>query len=442
MDPRKLLIEVDNVSKRFRLQREHQRSIQDTFIHLWRRRSTQDDYFWPLRHISLRVYPGDSVGILGQNGSGKSTLLKVITGVLPPTSGKVHINARIASLLELGAGFHPDLTGRENVFLNGSIYGMDGATIRSKLDDIIDFAEIGDFIDTPVRHYSSGMYVRLGFSVAVHTAPEILIVDEVLTVGDQIFQQKCMQRILEMKEAGVAILLVSHNTEDIRRLCDRAIWIHNSEVRADGPAFDTVDDYLSYTNELYYSRRRVDQVVEKTEDSATAIVEPTVQAEIRRWGTYLAEITLVEICNEFGEEADRFTLGSTFVIRIHYVAHQRISEPTFGLAIHRQDGTHVNGPNSVDEGYDLDAIEGTGIMEYRVDSLPLNPGRYELTVAIYNRTSTVAHDHHHRMYPFEIQAPRGRSEGGVVHIEAKWHHVAGVEAREKVYPAPIAESKL
>ncbi|MCC9075709.1 ABC transporter ATP-binding protein [Litorilinea aerophila] len=416
------LIEVVNVSKRFRLQREYQRSFQDLFIRLWKRQRSEVEYFWPLRDISLQIYPGDSIGILGQNGSGKSTLLKVITGVLPPTSGYVCTNGRIASLLELGAGFHPDLTGRENVFLNGSIYGMDRATIRRKLDQIIEFAELGDFIDTPVKHYSSGMYVRLGFSVAIHTSPDVLIIDEVLTVGDQIFQQKCLQRIYEMKAAGVAIVLVSHNLEDIRRLCDRAIWLQNGLVRADGPANDIVDDYLAYTNELYYARRRAEQAA-----TTTKTQEDPTPSEQRRWGTHQAEIIRVELCNEQGKAVDQFQQGATLCVRIYYKCHERILRPTFGLAIYRQDGTHVNGPNSVDEGYHIEAIEDYGMMEYRIDSLPLNPGRYELTVAIYNRNSTIAIDHHHRMYPFEVLQPRGRAEEGVVHIPATWRHVSSIE---------------
>jgi len=413
------LIEVVNVSKRFRLQREAQRSIQDAFVHFWKRGRSDADIFWPLRDLSLRVCAGDSLGILGQNGSGKSTLLKIITGVLPPTSGHVHINGRIASLLELGAGFHPDLTGRENVFLNGSIYGMSSATIRRKLDQIIDFAEIGDFIDTPVKHYSSGMYVRLAFSVAIHTEPEVLIVDEVLTVGDQIFQQKCMQRIWEMKASGIAIILVSHSLEDIRRLCNRAIWLQNGLVRAEGASLDIVDDYLAYTNELYYTKRRAEQAV--------AVDETQPPTEKRRWGTHQAEIVRVELCDAYGTAEEQFRQGAPLHVRIHYVSPERIERPTFGLAIYRQDGAHVNGPNSVDEGYELEAIEGEGVMEYRIDHLPLNPGRYELTVAIYNHNSTVAIDHHHRMYPFDVLRPRGRSEEGVVHIPATWRHVS-VEA--------------
>ncbi len=288
------LIEVSEVSKRFRLRREHQQSMQDAFIQLFRRRRSAEEYFWPLRNISMVVNPGDSYGILGQNGSGKSTLLKLITGVLEPTSGTIRLHGRIASLLELGAGFHPDLSGRENIFLNGSVYGLDRREMTRKLDSIIDFAELGDFIDTPVRHYSSGMYVRLGFAVAIHTDPDVLIVDEVLTVGDQIFQQKCMERIWELKRDGVAIVLVSHNLEEIRRLCDRAIWLQNGEVRGEGSALETVDDYLAYTNELYYAHRKAEK-----EESAKSTKK--IEQDSHRWGTGHAEIVRVELLDAVGQ---------------------------------------------------------------------------------------------------------------------------------------------
>jgi lipopolysaccharide transport system ATP-binding protein len=411
------LLELLTVSKRFQLKTEHHRSIQDSFVQFWRRDRTPADEFWPLRDVSLTLHAGESIGILGQNGSGKSTLLKILTGVLQPTSGQVRTRGRIAALLELGAGFHPELTGRENIYLNGSVYGIGRREMQRQLNSIIDFAELGEFIDMPVKHYSSGMYVRLGFAVAIHTDPEVLIVDEVLTVGDQIFQQKCMQRILEMQAAGVAIVLVSHNLEDIRRLCQRAIWLQNGEVRANGEALDVADDYLAYTSELYYARRRAEQADEDGEP-----VPPANSSSSQRWGTYQAEITQVELCNRQGEPVTQFLPGESLTIRIHYIAHERVVKPTFGLAIYRHDGVHVNGPNSVNEGYQLDDIAGAGVMEYRIDHLPLNPGRFELTVAIYNRNSTTAFDHHHRMYTFEVASPRGRAEEGVVHIPATWQH--------------------
>ena len=416
---KRTLLQAINLSKRFRLQRDQQRSLQETFIYLLQRRRTGAEYFWTLRDFSLTVRTGDAIGILGQNGSGKSTLLKLLTGVLRPTSGEIHTDARIASLLELGAGFHPDLTGRENIFLNASIYGLNSRFIRRHLDSIIDFAEIGEFIDTPVKHYSSGMYVRLGFAVAVHTQPELLIVDEVLTVGDQVFQQKCMHRIEEMLDQGTALILVSHNVADIRRLCQRAVWLQNGKARAEGNAQEVIDEYLAYTNELFYAQQRT----EKNEEPVNVITNANAQ----RWGTYQVEIVRVELCNAQGIEPEQFSPGEMLCVRIHYIAKERIKNPTFGLAIYRKDGMHVNGPNSVDEGYQLEAIEGNGIMEYCIEQLPLNPGRYELTVAVYNRNATIAFDHQHRMHSFEIGAQHGRYEEGVVHIPAIWRHVPVTE---------------
>ncbi len=412
------LIELVNVSKFFRLEKERSRSIQDAFISFWRRERSPVDEFWPLRDISFSVAPGDSIGILGQNGSGKSTLLKVLTGVLQPTTGAVHVYGRIAALLELGAGFHPELTGRENIFLNGSVHGLGRKEMRRKLDSIIDFAEIGEFIDMPVKHYSSGMYVRLGFAVAIHAEPDILVVDEVLTVGDQIFQQKCMERIWEMKNDGVAIILVSHSLEDVRRLCDYAIWLKDGKIRAEGESSAVIDDYLSFANETYYAQRHAAQ--------------NTVPGEAKydlnllhgaRWGTMQAQISAVEFLDLHDSTADYFVPGETLKVRIHYIAAERVVKPAFGLAIYRSDGVHVNGPNSVREKFPISAIEGAGYVDYTLAPLLLTPGHYELTAAIYNRDSTVAMDHHHRMYGFEVRLLSGNAEEGLVHLPASWRHV-------------------
>ena len=416
VEPRQPLVELKNVSKRFRIHRERQRSLQESFIRLFRREHRPQDFFWPLRDVSFSVYPGDSVGILGPNGSGKSTMLKLVTGILDPTEGQITLRGQVASLLELGAGFHPDLTGRENIFLNGSVYGFSRKQMQARLESIIDFAELGDFIDTPVKHYSSGMYVRLGFSVAIHTDPDILIVDEVLTVGDQVFQQKCLERIYDMKRAGVAIILVSHSLADVQRLCDRAIWLDQGLVRADGPSIGVVDEYLADANDRYYQQRRKREV-EKPPD------EFTIQTTPQRWGTGDAVIAKVEILGKDGTTPEYFRTGDMLRLRVHYKTRKPIDTPTFGLAIYRRDGAHVNGPNSIDAGYRVPQIDGGGVMEYTIDALPLNPGHFELTAAIYNHDSSVAMDHHHRMYRFEVRSPTLRHEEGIVHIPATWHHV-------------------
>ncbi|MEZ4584749.1 MAG: Wzt carbohydrate-binding domain-containing protein, partial [Caldilineaceae bacterium] len=278
------------------------------------------------------------------------------------------------------------------------------------------FAELGDFIDTPVKHYSSGMYVRLGFSVAIHTDPDVLIVDEVLTVGDQVFQQKCLERIYDMKRAGVAIILVSHSLADVQRLCDRAIWLDQGLVRADGPSIGVVDEYLADANDRYYQQRRKREV-EKPPD------EFTIQTTPQRWGTGDAVIAKVEILGKDGTTPENFRTGDMKRMREHYKTRKPIDTPTFGLAIYRRDGAHVNGPNSIDAGYRVPQIDGGGVMEYTIDALPLNPGHFELTAAIYNHDSSVAMDHHHRLYRFEVRSPTLRHEEGLVHIPATWHHV-------------------
>ncbi|MCB0074309.1 MAG: ABC transporter ATP-binding protein, partial [Caldilineaceae bacterium] len=225
VEPRQPLVQLKNVSKRFRIHRERQRSLQESFIRLFRREHRPQDYFWPLRDVSFSVYPGESVGLVGHNGSGKSTLLKLITGILEPTEGQIQVNGRLSSLLELGAGFHPDLTGRENIFLNGAIYGLSRKEMHARLGSIIDFAELHDFIDTPVKHYSSGMYVRLGFAVAIHAEPDLLLVDEVLAVGDAAFQHKCLDAIQAFRRRGGTLLMVSHDLGSIQNICNRAIWL-------------------------------------------------------------------------------------------------------------------------------------------------------------------------------------------------------------------------
>jgi len=317
----------------------------------------------------------------------------------------------------LGAGFHPDLTGRENVYLNASILGMGRAEIDDRLDEIVAFSELEEFIDMPLKHYSSGMRVRLGFSVAVHIDPEILLLDEVLAVGDQVFQQKCMALINKIKKAGTTIVLVSHGLAGVGDLCERVIWLQNGKIEADGSSTAIIDKYAAFSNERYYQQRNV-------EEQKTGKHEKQKRVEGQRWGTFQVEITEVELLGEDGSSSLYFETGGFFQLRIHYQADNRIENPAFGLAFYRGDDIHVNGPNSVQDGYDISYIEGAGFVDYVIEQLPLNAGDYELTVAIYNRNSTVAYDHHHRMYSFEVRNPASWKEEGVVHIPAKWHHIA------------------
>ncbi len=238
---RQPVIKFQNVSKQFKLSQLPVRSLQDMFVFSRNKEMRGRRHFWALEDISFDIFPGETVALVGRNGSGKSTILKLISRIIEPTGGQITVNGRLAALLELGAGFHPDLTGRENIYLNGSILGLGRKVMHTKIDEIIEFAGIGDFIDVPVRNYSSGMQMRLGFSVAVHVEPEVILVDEVLAVGDYSFQLKCLDRIRVMQDQGVTILFVSHDFKAVEDLCSRAIWLEGGHCEDDGPVSEILD---------------------------------------------------------------------------------------------------------------------------------------------------------------------------------------------------------
>lgn len=403
------LIAIDHVSKKFKLHTESQRSIQESVIRLFQRKQRNGaDTFWALNDVSLTVEPGDCIGLIGPNGSGKSTLLKLITGIIEPTSGSAEVRGRMSSLLELGAGFHPDLTGRENIFLNASIYGLSGKQIRERLEPIIEFSELGEFIDMPVKHYSSGMYVRLGFAVAMHTDPDILLVDEVLAVGDSHFQNKCFDAVINFQRRGGTLLFVSHSLDMIQTLCNRAIWMEKGVVQADGKPIDVIMEY----------RNRVAEV----ENAATAGANTGAESipEERRWGTGDVEIVTVELTDQSGELRSVFYTGDRLSVRMKYVARQRVENPSFGIAIYDQSGAHVTGPNTQTFGLEIPSIEGTGTVTYSIPSLPLLDGAYLLTVAATDHTGAVIYDFHDRHYPFRVSPGSTQEIYGLVTMGGEW----------------------
>lgn len=266
------VITFQNVSKEFKLSQLRVRSFQEIFVNILNPGARRRKHFWALKDVSFSIKAGQTVGILGPNGSGKSTILKLISRIIDPTKGIITISGRLSALLELGAGFHPDLTGRENIYLNGSILGLDRKAMNRKLDDIIAFADIGEFIDVPIRSYSSGMQVRLGFSVAVHVEPEIILVDEVLAVGDYSFQLKCLDRIRQLQRDGVTILFVSHDFAAVRGLCTQALWLDNGRLQAQGDA----GDILAQMKKWY--QWDGDQEVNWSDAEVSEQVEPVVNA--------------------------------------------------------------------------------------------------------------------------------------------------------------------
>ncbi|MCJ7735865.1 MAG: ABC transporter ATP-binding protein, partial [Anaerolineae bacterium] len=340
----------------------------------FRRRRQDREEFWALRNVSFEIQRGETVGLIGANGTGKSTVLKLISRIVEPTSGEIEVTGRVGALLELGAGFHPDLTGRENIYLNASIQGLSRDEVRSKFDEIVDFAELHRFIDVPVKHYSSGMYVRLGFSIAVYTEPDILLVDEVLSVGDASFQRKCLNRISSLREKGSTILFVSHDLESIRRLCSRGIWLQDGVVAASGPVEKVIDTYMSAIRREHVESLR----------------QNSISKNAKRWGSGEIEIVEVELLDALGRPGMMFKTSESIVVRIHFVAHRRIEQPVFGIAIHRDDGMHISGPNTRSSGFDTAVVEGTGYVDYCVEALPLLEGAYELSATAYDTACLLA----------------------------------------------------
>ncbi len=403
------VIEFDNVSKRFALQRETTSTVLEAVLGRFRRRTQSEGDFWALRDVSFSIQTGETVGIIGANGGGKSTTLKLISRVLEPTSGQVRVQGRVGALLELGAGFHPDLTGRENIYLNGSLLGLSREEIQRNFDAIVAFAELERFIDVPVKHYSSGMYVRLGFAVAVHTRPDILLVDEVLAVGDATFQRKSLERILELKRAGTTIVFVSHSAETVRSLCQRAIWLDDGRVVAD----DLADVVLTrYLNQSWAEEAERVQAEEST--------PPPQQQDEHRWGTQRVVIKQVRILNAAGEEPYHFRTGEPLVLEMTWNARERVENPVFGMAIFRSDGVHVTGPNTQFAGLDIPAIEGTGTTTFTIPALPLLEGVYHVSVAVHNRADTEMYDYHDRLYSFRV-LPGTAERYGLITVNGVWH---------------------
>lgn len=362
------VISVENLSKRYSI--TSRRSKSDGLRHIiesamrnplaslatyWKENTTQKEDFWALKDVSFTVDRGDVVGIIGGNGAGKSTLLKILSRITLPTAGQVLLEGRVSSLLEVGTGFHQELTGRENIFLNGAILGMRRAEISRKFDEIVDFAEIGDFLDTPVKRYSSGMYVRLAFSVAAHLEPDILIVDEVLAVGDSAFQRKCLEKMGNFAKSGKTVLFVTHNMESVRSLCQRAIWLQNGRLHSEGEADRTV--------EAYY-RELSDVRVALNVDSDHGLT-----------------INKVSIKNALHEETQQFRPGEDIIVEIAYDAKIELLKPYLTIGI-----TGINGAcftaNMLLDGKRPDSLLGSGTIACRFFSIPLLNQSYNVRLGI------------------------------------------------------------
>jgi len=411
VEQNRALVQFEGVSKHFQIYHERARSFQDLFVRRFRRGSASEE-FWALRDVSFSAEPGAAVGIIGTNGSGKSTLLKLATRILQPTSGRITVRGRVSALLELGAGFHPELSGRDNVFLNGSILGLPRQEVASRFDAIVRFAGLERFIDIPVKHYSSGMYARLGFAVAIHVDPDVLLMDEVLAVGDEAFQARCLESIGRLHRAGKTLLLVSHDLDAVCQVCTEVIWLDGGRVRARG-------DPLTVARE-YRAASHGDPAAASPDDSAPLA---GTLPHAARWGHGGAAILGVTFGMPGRGDATIVRSGDPMEIRVRYDAPQRIERPVFGLAIATAGGVHVTGPNSRFGQLTISAIAGSGIVSFALDELPLLPGQYWVSASLYDESCTYAYDYHDRMYELNVEPGQHEERYGVVRLSGRWSHI-------------------
>jgi lipopolysaccharide transport system ATP-binding protein len=406
-------IVVDGVSKKFNLQRDRATSVKEMFTRIGRDKTR--DEFWALDDVSLEIEEGSMYALVGHNGSGKSTLLRCIAGIYRPDAGHVEVSGRISTLLELGAGFHPDLSGRENIFLNAAILGMSKRDIEGKLDEIIEFAGVQEFIDSPVKVYSSGMYVRLGFAVAVNVEPEILIIDEVIAVGDEEFQRRCFDHLYSLRRQGVTIVVVTHGMGLVETMCDKAAWLDHGQLQLVGPGAEVATSYLSRVNE------------EEREDRET-IVAPSVETGSDGDGDDEPDrsnepIRLVDVdfIDDEGRSAAAAIHREALTIRIHYDARQPVESPVFGIALFSLNGVHVTGTNTRIDEVDIGTVSGPGHVDFHVDALPLTPGDYELTVAIDDEHVLHTFDRRERDWHLAVrQGPDRLAPEGVMDMIGDW----------------------
>jgi ABC-2 type transport system ATP-binding protein/lipopolysaccharide transport system ATP-binding protein len=390
-------IRAENLSKRFWLNAERHTSLKARVV---RGKLPRGHEFWALRDASFEIERGSTFGLVGQNGSGKSTTLKVLAGIYRPTSGSVVVDGRVSALLELGSGFHGDLTGRENIRLNGAILGLTGKQVDAAMDKILDFAGIGEFIDLPVKIYSSGMFVRLAFAIAVSLDPEILMVDEVIAVGDEEFQRKCFDHLFDLRKRGTTIVLVTHSLGLIRDMCDQAMWLEHGQIRKLGPAMEVADSYLADINEREVQAHQVSG----GEESAAN--------ESKRLGSGEVRITSLEFLDGEGKPNPVLLAGAPCTIRMHYVAHEPVSHVIFGIGFLHESGANVSGPNSGRQG-SWSLAPGSGYVDFVIDELLLQPATYRVSTAIVDRGHT--YDYADREFDLHVRG-RGNQEPGLTRM--------------------------
>jgi len=387
------VISLENITKKYLIQYGKEPTFKGAVLDWLRKRQTFTSFPAP-QGINLRIEKGETVGIIGENGSGKSTLLEIVAGIVKPTSGTVSTRGSIATLIELGAGFHGDLSGRENIYLNGSILGFSKKEMDRKYRAIVEFSELQKFINTPVKYYSSGMYVRLGFAIAVEVDPDILLVDEVLAVGDEHFQNKCLRRISKFQDEGKTILFVSHALDLVEEICSRVVLLAEGKIKKQGKPREVLKNYR--------------KIVRNKDE----------QLKPRESGTKDAVIESVEFLGKEGEKKTRFLTADTLVARIHYHAPTRIESPVFGFSIHGQDGKNFFGSNTQLASYPLEYIEGNGSIKLIIDRLSLFKGNFFFNFSLHSFDHKIQYHRLDFFYQIEVENPR--QEDGFLKMPHRW----------------------
>ena len=387
-------LRFESVSKRYRI-RSGPESQESGLVARLRGRRTHKSDFWALQNVSFEVEEGESLGIIGHNGAGKSTVLKLLSNISTPTNGQISINGRISALLEVGSGFHPELTGRENVYLSGSILGMRRAEITSKLESIIEFAGVRPFIDIPVKRFSSGMFVRLGFSIAAHLDPDILLLDEVLAVGDYSFQEKCKQRIAEMHRQGTTMVFISHDLNAVRSVCQRVLLLQRGEVVAEGLPDDVIRQYT---------------------ETAAFHQRPQITDERR-----MAEVTGVKFYDSFGNPSNGFKTGDAVSVRIDYLAHRHIPQGSISLYFLTSDGNIAAQWTTSLSGPPINMLVGAGSVEFTCDELGLQPGVYQIDATIEKNGTAEEYEWLHACASIHVDGAKTR---GAFYMPHNWRETS------------------
>lgn len=439
------VINVDNVHKKFKVYYDKGQTFKEKL--LFKNRNYYEDR-WVLKGISFKLEKGEAIGLIGENGSGKSTLLKLMTKIMYPDKGTIEIKGRVSSLIELGAGFHADMTGRENIYTNASIFGLTRKEIDSRLKDIIEFSELEDFIDNPVRTYSSGMYMRLAFSVAINVNADVLLIDEILAVGDANFQAKCYDKLRELKASGITIVIVTHDLNTVERFCNKAIWINNGKIGESGVSTKVVDSYLNFMNNKKYDNMiiRQDKIseimeeqiiadneineVNKQEDEESVVTDElnikdafediekeSIDYNANRFGLKYIEITNAEIRNIDGIKTSVVKSGERIELDIYYKVNKELEEYVFGMGFYTLDGICIFGTNTQIDRLIIPHSKDSGMVKFFVDEIPLLSGKYVLQVAVVDRNGTPM-DFYRDYCHFDV-INNDRSVG-LISINRKW----------------------